>query len=479
MIRGACAGSPGPPRRGPRLHRPPRARLDALCAGLVRRGPQPGRGRARLPRARPAREPGRRLGRGSPTVRTSSRRGGLLVEMIVGLSIGAALLTTLATFVTSSVQWHRSIVVPGGGASRSRARSGRCSKKNWGRAPGRDWVVDSAGALDLRAFRGFGRVCPGLGGGGLTVAFRGERLPEPIRDSALVLREDGEWTSAPLVSVASTSGPSACGIRARRVRASRRGATRSRVRGHPRSLLRAGELPPRGPRLPLPPWRRRPPTAHRGKDRIGKRVLGRGRRARSDARGSLARLWGRPSCLCGAWANEASHRDGIRTRARAPHRPPPHSGSLRALDLRARPRGNGARRGPRGPWTRERSGCRRARSPRTTRGTEDIRAGRHRALGRVPARRSPPRGPRPLVLRGRVGARSRLGHGRAAPGSRGGGEPSDSRRGAARRLRRPRGRPARRPRPPSIGVPTEPLRETPPRSDFSECRSSSPCPART
>jgi hypothetical protein len=73
---------------------------------------------------------------------------------------------------------------------------------------GRDWAVDSAGVLSLRAFRGFGRVCPAAGVEGLTVLYRGERLPEAIRDSALVLREDGEWMSAPLTSVAAFASPS-------------------------------------------------------------------------------------------------------------------------------------------------------------------------------------------------------------------------------------------------------------------------------
>jgi len=134
--------------------------------------------------------------------------------MIVGLSIGAALLTALATFVTSSVRWHRSLTIRAEGLEVARTVWGVLEEELGAARQGRDWAVDSAGGLDLRAFRGFGRVCPGPGGGGLTVAFRGERLPEPTRDSALVLREDGEWTSAPIVSVTSTSGPSGCAVRA-------------------------------------------------------------------------------------------------------------------------------------------------------------------------------------------------------------------------------------------------------------------------
>jgi hypothetical protein len=142
-----------------------------------------------------------------------SRRGGLLVEMIVALSMGAALLTALATFVTSSVRWHRAIASRAEGLEVARTVWAVLEEELGPARRGRDWILDSAGVLDLRAFRAFGRVCPGAGGAGLTVAFRGERLPEAVRDSVLVLLEDGTWTTAPVASVGATSSPPGCLIR--------------------------------------------------------------------------------------------------------------------------------------------------------------------------------------------------------------------------------------------------------------------------
>jgi hypothetical protein len=142
-----------------------------------------------------------------------SRQGALLVEMIVALSIGAALLTTLAMFVTSSVRWHRSMVSRAEGLEVARTVWAVLEEELGAARRGRDWAVDSAGALNLRAFRGFGRVCPDSDGDELTVLYRGERLPEPIRDSALVLQEDGEWTSAPLTYVAAAAIASSCDAR--------------------------------------------------------------------------------------------------------------------------------------------------------------------------------------------------------------------------------------------------------------------------
>jgi hypothetical protein len=145
--------------------------------------------------------------------------------MIVALSIGAALLAALATFVTSSVRWHRSLASRADGLEVARTVWAVLDEELGVARPGRDWNVDSNGVLDLRAFRGFGRVCPGAGEAGFTVAFRGDRLPEPVRDSVLALREDGEWTSASLVSVGPASGTAGCATAA--------GESALRVRGPP------------------------------------------------------------------------------------------------------------------------------------------------------------------------------------------------------------------------------------------------------
>jgi hypothetical protein len=132
--------------------------------------------------------------------------------MIVALSIGAALLTALATYVSSSVRWHRSIASRAEGLETARTVWAVLDEELSSARHRRDWALDADGVLHLRAFRGFGRVCPNPEGAGLIVAFRGERLPELNRDSVLVLRADGEWVAAELAAVGPASAVSGCAV---------------------------------------------------------------------------------------------------------------------------------------------------------------------------------------------------------------------------------------------------------------------------
>jgi hypothetical protein len=73
---------------------------------------------------------------------------------------------------------------------------------------GRDWFDPALDGLPLRAFRGWGPVC-GLGSepGRIFVAYHGERVPNPTKDSVLILTADG-WRGADLIARA--SGPRSC-----------------------------------------------------------------------------------------------------------------------------------------------------------------------------------------------------------------------------------------------------------------------------
>jgi hypothetical protein len=77
-------------------------------------------------------------------------------------------------------------------------------------AAGRDWSVEGERAVRLRAFRGYARICA-RDAGTLTVAWRGQRLPDPGRDSVLVLAADGAWHPADLVWVGAPPDPARCG----------------------------------------------------------------------------------------------------------------------------------------------------------------------------------------------------------------------------------------------------------------------------
>lgn len=125
----------------------------------------------------------------SPT----SRTGWLAAEALVGVLVGLLLLGALVGSVRAALR--------GGELVSSRVEALETARTVWAvleeelgaGVMGRDWYLDSDGAIALRAFRGFGRIC-GHEDGTLTIAYRGTRLPDPGRDSLLILGPDGRWS---------------------------------------------------------------------------------------------------------------------------------------------------------------------------------------------------------------------------------------------------------------------------------------------
>lgn len=137
------------------------------------------------------------------------RRGVLLLELLISILLGglvlAALLAGLVGF-TSAVE--RMV---------TRAEIQELVRTVWvvldeeigAGLEGRDWRLDGDRAIELRAFRGFGRVCePETPDGRAAMAWRGIRAPDPTRDSVLVLGSDGGWRAGRLLEF--ESGGSRC-----------------------------------------------------------------------------------------------------------------------------------------------------------------------------------------------------------------------------------------------------------------------------
>jgi hypothetical protein len=130
-----------------------------------------------------------------------TRRGNGTVEVLVGL-----LLTLLIVQLSWSV-----LVAARGAADRLARRSEGIDAERIGwnvlsrelsaGVPARDWTVESARVLPLRAFRGLAEVCTTLASpDGALVRYAGMRLPEPAKDSLLVLTERGDWRTLRLTS---------------------------------------------------------------------------------------------------------------------------------------------------------------------------------------------------------------------------------------------------------------------------------------
>lgn len=133
--------------------------------------------------------------------------GGSLVELIVALSLGAVVVGSLATLMSSGSRWTRSLA--------DRVEAQEVARTIWavleeelrvGRV-NTDWRVESAGSIRLRSFQGLARVCEGSSArGAWLVAYRGRRAPDPSRDSLLVLEVDGSWRALALDSSARSDG---------------------------------------------------------------------------------------------------------------------------------------------------------------------------------------------------------------------------------------------------------------------------------
>jgi prepilin-type N-terminal cleavage/methylation domain-containing protein len=129
----------------------------------------------------------------------SGRGGFTLVELLVAMVLGAVLVGSALVLLG-----NLSRVVDRGVARWDRLEAIRTVWVTLERElrpglPGRDWHVTLDGALELRAFRGFARVCgPAAEPGIYRVAWRGERAPVPDRDSILVLGRDGGWRAGGL-----------------------------------------------------------------------------------------------------------------------------------------------------------------------------------------------------------------------------------------------------------------------------------------
>jgi len=129
------------------------------------------------------------------------RAGASLAETLVAFLL-TTLLVQLAWSVTLSVRRGADRLV-------QRAEALETERIGWmvlsqevgAGTAGRDWVTEGARVLSLRAFRGLGEVCAPLSTrDAAVVRYSGIRLPEPAKDSLLLLSAAGTWHPVKLVS---------------------------------------------------------------------------------------------------------------------------------------------------------------------------------------------------------------------------------------------------------------------------------------
>jgi hypothetical protein len=124
-----------------------------------------------------------------------TRSGALLAEAVISLTLGLLVIGAFAAALAASTRWISRLL--------ERAEALDLVHFVWAildeelrpGVPGRDWRVQGEGEwVELRAFRGIGRVCASDGDlSAWSIAYQGRREAEPGRDSVLVLGADGGW----------------------------------------------------------------------------------------------------------------------------------------------------------------------------------------------------------------------------------------------------------------------------------------------
>lgn len=140
----------------------------------------------------------------------SSQRGTSVVEALVALLLGLLIICLALTLIAR----QRRVVAALAGTSDALAAV-RVARQVLGQDardgdPMRDGWALSADSLALRVFRGVGYVCgPGPTPLDLIVATEGVRLPQPSKDSVLLLGAQGGWTALALEAATEASPCSA------------------------------------------------------------------------------------------------------------------------------------------------------------------------------------------------------------------------------------------------------------------------------
>jgi len=155
-------------------------------------------------------------GSGAGALAVRGRAGHTLPELLVALFLAGIVGASVIALFTSSTRAVRQLVVRSEHAETRRTVAALLLEELSVGVYGRDWRLDGDRAVRLRAFRGYARVCAWTPATSvLTVAWRGQRAPDPGRDSVLVLAGGGAagasgWSPADLAWIGAPPDPDAC-----------------------------------------------------------------------------------------------------------------------------------------------------------------------------------------------------------------------------------------------------------------------------
>jgi hypothetical protein len=129
------------------------------------------------------------------------RHGTSVVEVLVALLLTALLVQLTWSVVLSARRAAAGLLDRSEALETERVGWQVLSAELGAGVASRDYGVSAGTALQLRAFRGLGELCPALltptGG---VVRYAGMRAPDPTKDSLLVLTTSGSWRGLRLLS---------------------------------------------------------------------------------------------------------------------------------------------------------------------------------------------------------------------------------------------------------------------------------------
>jgi prepilin-type N-terminal cleavage/methylation domain-containing protein len=138
------------------------------------------------------------------------RAGFTLAELLVALSLLAVLATVLFGALTAHVRLARVLAQRVLEADAVRT-AGTVLGGELRRASATDLRAVGPDSIAMRAFRGIGTVC-GTSGDGIIVHFRGDRQPDPAKDSLLWIRSGGPIVTLALAGTASFTASDCDGV---------------------------------------------------------------------------------------------------------------------------------------------------------------------------------------------------------------------------------------------------------------------------
>ena len=135
------------------------------------------------------------------------RPGFSLTELLVVLALGGLVVAGAASVLGAQRRAFEALALGAEAMEAGRITRRLLHRELRSGSPGLDWTVGPGDSVRLRAYRGWGRVCPEEGEAGtIRIRYRGLRAPNAEKDSLRVLTVDGLWTVSSLESWSWESG---------------------------------------------------------------------------------------------------------------------------------------------------------------------------------------------------------------------------------------------------------------------------------